>query len=450
MSESPAKEDAKDVEQSSATIEDNEDAARPQDTSVEAALTVAPPKEAPPSKPLDSKIGLVTPKHSPALSGFSKKSSELTPRQDNRNQSSSSLFLASDHYLPEPTTKPREPPVVVHDDGDDHDDAATVNISAAPRSPSKCPLFCCFYAEFDLKTGPVVRYQSPAGFMDQEIDISLHQVHEILAETFAALGFSQQHEQHSYGSNSNGADSHKTSTSTDPTAAAFTNTQADAASSKVDGVPASTTTSDKKNNNNVGDDQDDNTAVDSEGGSFSIFDSCSEYIITGNELSGNIVNLSTHHFHVLTRPTIIADERFERNSLFFCIGLVLRRSEDPRPFRPILSKWALTLRDMELESHFLSNQATRPGIQTFLQETLVSLNSDQWEINLPLDDSNILNLKLFHPPKLPALAVPDYAVPVLLRRDWQVQMVRTTGEANSGGIRLLLLLSFLIYSLCFC
>jgi hypothetical protein len=163
----------------------------------------------------------------------------------------------------------------------------------------------------------------------------------------------------------------------------------------------------------------------SQDGSFSIFDSCSEYIITGNELSGNIVNLSTHHLHVLTRPTIISDERFERNSLFFCIGFVLRRTEDPRPFRPVLSKVALALRDMEIESHFLSSEKTRPQIQTFLEKMLVSLNSSQWECNIALDPANVLNVKLFHPPKLPAIPVPDYAVPVLLRRDWQVQTVRT-------------------------
>jgi nitrogen permease regulator 2-like protein len=46
----------------------------------------------------------------------------------------------------------------------------------------------------------------------------------------------------------------------------------------------------------------------------------------------------------LTRPTIISNERYERNSLLFSVGFVLRRETDIRPFRPILSKFALTLR----------------------------------------------------------------------------------------------------------
>jgi len=158
------------------------------------------------------------------------------------------------------------------------------------------------------------------------------------------------------------------------------------------------------------------------GGSFtSIFDSTSDFIITGNELTGNIVNLSAFNIHLLTRPTVIHDKRYERNSLLFCVGFVLRRAEDPRPFRPLLSKLALALKRMELEAHFLSKHITRQQLQPLLDRILVSLNCQHWETNLVIH-SNVLNLKLFHPPKYPATAVPDHAVPILLRRDWQVQL----------------------------
>jgi len=156
-----------------------------------------------------------------------------------------------------------------------------------------------------------------------------------------------------------------------------------------------------------------------------IFDSCSEYIITGSFVTGNIINLSTHHIHVLTRPTIIQDERYERNALLFCVGFVLRRTEDPRPFRPVLSKLAVTFREMEIEQQFLTSRSTRAQLQSHLDRILVSLNSfPKWECNLRLSSTSLLNLKLFHPPKLPAVPVPDYAVPILLRRDRQVHMVR--------------------------
>ena len=57
---------------------------------------------------------------------------------------------------------------------------------------------------------------------------------------------------------------------------------------------------------------------------------------------------------------------------------------------------------------------------TLLERTLGSLNSASWECNLQMNSANLLNLKLFHPPKPLALPVADYAVPIFLRRDWQV------------------------------
>lgn len=108
---------------------------------------------------------------------------------------------------------------------------------------------------------------------------------------------------------------------------------------------------------------------------------------------------------------------------------------------------------MEIESHFLSNEKTRPQLQDHLERMLISLNTSPtsatpaarrqqhirgggdirsstgggnggMECNLILSQAHVLNLKLFHPPKVPACPVPDRAVPVLLKRDWQVQTVR--------------------------
>ena len=178
--------------------------------------------------------------------------------------------------------------------------------------------------------------------------------------------------------------------------------------------------------NRSADGDDDDTAQ------FQIFNSCSEYIITGNELTGNILNLSTHQCHILTRPTAISNEKYERNALLFCVGFVLRRTEDPRPFRPVLAKVATTLRDIEVESQFLSKadaKGKRPQIRTLLTNILISLNSESCECNLLLGKADLLNLKLFRPPRIPAIPVQDHAVPILLRRDWQVQTVSIDSKA---------------------
>ena len=250
-----------------------------------------------------------------------------------------------------------------------------------PLDVTECPLFCCFYAEFDIKVGPKVCFQSPRGFMEQDMDLPIEKIHKILGESFESIQ-NEHSKPHSRGG--------------DETA-----TQ--------DASNAETLLS--------------NQSESREDNSLSIFDSCSEYIITGNELTGNLLNLSSHHMHVLTRPTVLEDERYERNSLLFCVGFVLRRAGDPRLFRPILSKWALTLRDLEIETHYLSTEQTRHHLQSQLDRMLVSLNSAARECFLHLSPAHILSLRLFHPPRPPPEPVEDYTVPVLLRRDWQFKML---------------------------
>ena len=120
----------------------------------------------------------------------------------------------------------------------------------------------------------------------------------------------------------------------------------------------------------------DDSTIDTELPQNSIFAATSEYIITGNELADQTITVSTHGMHILSSPTIIEDtRRYERNSLLFAVGFVLHRSVDPRPFWPVLSNLSLTLRDMEVESEFLSNASTRSRVQIVLEDVLVSLNS---------------------------------------------------------------------------
>jgi hypothetical protein len=165
------------------------------------------------------------------------------------------------------------------------------------------------------------------------------------------------------------------------------------------------------------------STVDSESLQNSIFAACSEYIITGNELADQTITVSTRGMHILSRPMIISDtKRYERNSLLFSVGFVLRRNIDPRPWWPVLSNLSRTFRAMEVESEFLSHQNTRPMIQTVLEDVLVSLNSKQIDCHLLLDEANLLNLQLFQPPPPHTPPVPDHAVPVLLRPEWQLQL----------------------------
>lgn len=214
-----------------------------------------------------------------------------------------------------------------------------------PRDPEQCPLFCSFYAEFDNKVGPKICYQSPRYFMDQDIAITIDEIHDTLYKSFFD---SNQHEPPTVPSNSQ-----------------------------------------------------------------SIFDSTCEYIIS--ELTGQLISISTHNMHIIAKPIIIQDPRYERNSFLFSVGFVIRRQIDPAPFRPLLTTLASTLRSMEVESQLLSNLSTKSFIQDVLDVMLPSLNSQSAKCHMLLDSTNSLHLQYFPAPKEHPSVIKDYVVPVLLR-----------------------------------
>ena len=308
------------------------------------------------------------------------------------------------------------------------------SVRLSPKPAEKCPVFCCFYAEFDIKTGPVVRYQSPRNFMDRDINTTTSEIHGILQKTFEKYANDQKAHGRGGGDNGKKKNNDKNHEVGDPSKT----TNGGAPTSILPADPAGTALPKEQkqqssldgpsplpqeggDGNATNNDETPRGGVNLPDGGQSFFDSTSEYIITGSELSGKIITLSTHDVHVMTRPTQITNERYERNALLFSIGMVLRRAADPRPFRPLISKLAMTLRSMEIESGILSDP-TKVGsiLQPLLEQILISMNSPKWECNLILDRSTALNLKLFHPPKPPASPVHNYQVPVLLVRDFQL------------------------------
>lgn len=291
-----------------------------------------------------------------------------------------------------------------------------IDLPIKPKAPSDCPLFCCFFAEFDIKKGPVIRHQCPKNFMEQDINtITTSDIHEILAKTFVEL------DKGTGNTTSDSLTERKNGANRDYDSGKGGDETRDVreSSKNVTEVKNSETMTTQELELDV-------VELDEIGrihdGGQSIFESTSEYIITGSELTGKVITLSTHDIHVMTRPTEISDERYERNALLFSVGFVLRRAADPRPFRPLISKVAMTLRSMEMESGILSAPTKSNKIQSLLEKILISMNSPRLECNLLLDKFTALNLKLFHLPKPQAAPVHEYQVPVLLRRDLQLQL----------------------------
>lgn len=292
------------------------------------------------------------------------------------------------------------------------------------KDPSRCNLFCAFYAEFDNIVGPKVTYQSPQYFMDHDIATTTKEVEQLLAKSFRC---SKEPE--------NAADEKiKSNVSTESANNAQTSPKA---TNNVEGGQGDDSAKDE-----VANDEKKETRTGSHAPtvsasqaqqvdtaqkptvpqhSQSIFDATCEYIITGNELTGQIISLSTHNVHIIARPTIIQDARYERNSLLFSVGFVIRRLADPSPYRPLLSRLASVLRSMEVESRFLSSPSTKPRIQQFLDTIVPSLNSPGAKCHLLLDEANALHLQYFPPPKEHAPPVPKFVVPVLLRPEHMLQ-----------------------------
>ena len=322
-----------------------------------------------------------------------------------------------------------------------------------PLPAAKCPLLCAFYAEFDIVVGPKVCFQSPSKFMFYDINVGQNEINQSLEETFQHIkqdiqipenisdkvggGLDSAAEQKidtddywNWVTDENGniseAKDHDTVISSQSTLPASGNKTPKLKSPdgiSGDDLHATALNRSPSFTSSKGASLHEDSTVDSETLQNSIFAACSEYIITGNELANQTITVSTHGMHILSRPTIISDTtRYERNSLLFSVGFVLRRNVDPRPWWPVLSNLSRTFREMELESEFLSHDRTRPMIQTVLEDVLVSLNSMKIECHLLLNEANLLNLQLFQPPPPPVPPVPDYAVPILLRPEWQLQL----------------------------
>jgi len=280
------------------------------------------------------------------------------------------------------------------------------------KDPSRCNLFCAFYAEFDNIVGPQVKFQAPEYFMDNDIAITSKEVEEILAKSFrCSNNYCPENDDENLKTNCDAASANNGDQGKD---AMDDEAAHDEANQHHCSSRDSTFSSQMQQPDAV---QKPTVPQHSQ----SIFDSTCEYIITGNELTGHFISLSTHNVHIITRPTIIQDTHYERNSLLFSVGFVIRRLADPFPYRPLLSRLASVLRSMEIESRFLSSPSTKPRIQDFLNSIVPSLNSAGAKCHLLLDEANALHLQYFPPPKLHAPPVPKFVVPVLLRPEDMLQ-----------------------------
>ena len=160
-----------------------------------------------------------------------------------------------------------------------------------------------------------------------------------------------------------------------------------------------------------------------------ILSKTSDYVICPTQLCGHIVALSVGGKKIVGYPLSIEGAKYGRNKFSFNFCFVFRRDTDARPWYPLVRKIATTVFAMETESEFLFNRESKNRLQEILTNTRNKLNLEARCV-LPLDDANILSLKLFHIlPEPPQLR--DHDVPVRVRElnhvqtaDWDLAMLQ--------------------------
>ncbi|KAJ3295788.1 Nitrogen permease regulator 2 [Borealophlyctis nickersoniae] len=142
------------------------------------------------------------------------------------------------------------------------------------------------------------------------------------------------------------------------------------------------------------------------------FDCISEYIIPKPVLCNRLVTISTEGCKVMGYPVSIQDPKYERNALLFNMCFVFEKDADAGSYEQIVRKMARVLRSLEVESEFLYRPTTKSSILNIMEQLLEDLNSYS-ECQIPINDANMINLKLFPKYRDPP-PVHDYQVPVCI------------------------------------
>ena len=142
------------------------------------------------------------------------------------------------------------------------------------------------------------------------------------------------------------------------------------------------------------------------------FEQLSDYVIVGKHLTNKVIVVQTSGFQYANYSVIIENIKYERNTLLFAFGILLDKGCDIEPYEVVLRKVSLALTNMEIETEYLFQSATKGNVLHIL-ESLFKQISSSGEVFLELDEANVITLKLYKPPtKLIPLKVTS--VPVLI------------------------------------
>ncbi|KAI9319406.1 nitrogen permease regulator 2-domain-containing protein [Dichotomocladium elegans] len=172
------------------------------------------------------------------------------------------------------------------------------------------------------------------------------------------------------------------------------------------------------------------------------FDTIREYIIPKPQLYKRLVTICVDKYKVLGFPMAIRNhEKYEqiRNEFRFNLCFVFERDAETSSYEAVVRKLARVLEVLEIECNFLSEDAKPTNqtnaVQNIIEQLFEDLNS-YCECQIPINESNTINLKLFPTYPNPPV-VHDYQVPVctvdlkkMMSENWDITVQKIAAHIN--------------------
>lgn len=139
------------------------------------------------------------------------------------------------------------------------------------------------------------------------------------------------------------------------------------------------------------------------------FDHVKNYVIPKPALCNRIVSFKVGKYTVVGYPVTIADGSYHRNAFVFNFAFVFNYSGHSNVYCSAIRRLARMFMALEEQSKFLSQMKSFETIESILQQIYQDLNNYS-ECMIPIDESNTVNMKLFHifpaPPEIKGFDVP--------------------------------------------
>ena len=162
------------------------------------------------------------------------------------------------------------------------------------------------------------------------------------------------------------------------------------------------------------------------------FPSVASFLIPRPNFCSNRISFTHNGYRLLSYPICISSSTYARNAYLFNFAFVLDEDTPFASYTTVILKLASLMRTLEEQSRFLSKDTSPPnsGKIYALCEVLMEDLNNYCETQIPIDEFNTLNIKLFptYPPPPPLLPhhVPLSTVRLadLVDDNWDLTMLR--------------------------